>query len=206
MRTNGRKYSQREDDFIRANYRAMSSGDMAVRLGRSIRSIESRLGDIGVRRFKTKRFTPEEDQVILNGRARSSVDIAKQLVRAPATIRLRARRLGIPSWFDFTAEHRFTGYKTARGAAAGSNGRSIKEHRHVMEQHLGRRLTDRERVHHINLDKRDNRIENLHLCKSGSAHSLAHHSINGIIPVLLKRGVITFNRASGVYQLCEINN
>jgi hypothetical protein len=37
----------------------------------------------------------------------------------------------------------------------------IREHRMVMELHLGRPLTDKEEVHHINHDTKDNRLENL---------------------------------------------
>ncbi len=43
------------------------------------------------------------------------------------------------------------------------SGKRKELHRHIMEQHLGRKLGFNEVVHHINEDTRDNRIENLQL-------------------------------------------
>lgn len=51
--------------------------------------------------------------------------------------------------------------------------RKIKEHRWLMEQKIGRKLSPNEIVHHLNFNKLDNRTENLVIVSRGE-HNVIH--------------------------------
>lgn len=50
----------------------------------------------------------------------------------------------------------------------------VLQHRLVMEKFLGRKLQSCERIHHIDMQKTNNEIENLFLCSSESEHQKVH--------------------------------
>jgi len=64
-------------------------------------------------------------------------------------------------------------YRDKRGYKRYKNsGKSV--HRHVASQKLGRPLKKKERVHHINRNKSDNKRSNLWVFKDQKSHNKAH--------------------------------
>lgn len=77
-------------------------------------------------------------------------------------------------------------------------GRWIGEHILIMEKLIGRKLRQREIVHHIDGDKKNNTPNNLYLCKNRSHHGTIHSSQNTTLRKLLKAGVVVFG--DGYYE------
>lgn len=76
--------------------------------------------------------------------------------------------------------------------------RFVAEHILVIEKAIGRYLERHERVHHINENKLDNRIENLYLCsgknkkESNQIHNFCHQSAEDLTIELFKLGKVGF--------------
>ena len=75
------------------------------------------------------------------------------------------------------------------------------EHVLVMEGYLKRKIKRPEQVHHIDMDKLNNIIKNLCLCKNESEHTKIHKSMEKIVIQLLKSGKVTFNKRTKTYKL-----
>ena len=68
----------------------------------------------------------------------------------------------------------------------------IQEHKYVYETKTGKSIPRGYKLHHIDMDKQDNRIENLWLC-TNKEHADAHNSINSLIKKLMERGIVGFS-------------
>ena len=76
----------------------------------------------------------------------------------------------------------------------------ISEHRFVAEEIVGRVLDIDEFVHHIDMDKGNNKIENLFVTKQ-RGHKAIQYAFNRLCKPLLESGLIYFNKESGEYGL-----
>lgn len=79
----------------------------------------------------------------------------------------------------------------------------VYEHVLVAEKSLGRFLTAKERVHHINCVKDDNRPENLFVCATDSEHFKIHGSLNACVADLISIGALIFDKESKTYQVSK---
>lgn len=89
-----------------------------------------------------------------------------------------------------------------------TQGEWATQHRYNMAMLLGRKLLKSEVVHHIDMNKRNNNINNLWLCNS-SQHQIAHMSFNMLCAEAMSRPVqFKFNIETGKYYLInkEKNN
>lgn len=75
------------------------------------------------------------------------------------------------------------------------------EHRLQMEVILGRKLTNKERVHHVDGDKTNNAPSNLYLCADDFAHQKVHGKLERAAMELVKMGVLVFDHDLGDYNI-----
>jgi len=74
------------------------------------------------------------------------------------------------------------------------------QHRKVVEESLGRLLTNEEKVHHIDGDKQNNTIDNLYVCSSMSHHKSIHQRLERLAFDFIRAGIIFFDKEDSTYK------
>lgn len=70
--------------------------------------------------------------------------------------------------------------------------RNCKIYRKIYEKHIGRKLEGEENIHHIDLDRTNNDISNLHMFKTNELHAVCHRKLEKLITSLIRDGFLTF--------------
>lgn len=81
-----------------------------------------------------------------------------------------------------------------------SYGKHAVEHREIYENEYNVELSKNDIIHHIDLDKQNNDIENLYRCNL-SKHAIIHQQLNKIAGELIRGGLIKFK--NGEYYICK---
>lgn len=191
------RFNREQTEVIANEYRAGASlNDLMRRHGGSPAVIANTLARAGVerRRKGTHKFwTPERIDWLREQHesGRSQESIGKEIGLSQSAIGRKLRDLGIlkptpqakgsahGSWrggrvVDANGYARVLIANDEDRALAGRtiSGGYALEHRLVMARALGRSLTRRESVHHINGDRTDNRLENLQLRQGQHGHGV----------------------------------
>lgn len=198
-----RAFTETEDAYIRRHYLTSPYRDIGDALGRNEHSIQSRVNKLGLTKMAIRRWAPEEEDFIRANLHRPMAEVADHLGRLPSEVGAKCRRMFGKGW-RAARGYRLSnhGYVVSGFTRRNGRGVAIFQHRAVMEEIIGRSLSAREIVHHINENKVDNRPENLYLCADVADHMRVHRSLEKLLPQLLDAGIVTFNRTEGVYELC----
>jgi IS30 family transposase len=113
----------------------------------------------------------EEDKLSLR-------QIASQFGHTHGYISKKLKELGISIRSGYSKEYYTNRHKNKGKKSKSKEGYILqhgnREHRLVMEQHLGRKLSKEEQVHHIDFNKSNNDLSNLFLFPDMRSHQLFH--------------------------------
>lgn len=177
-----------EEEFLK-EHPDMSSTDLALHVNHTTTAIRSRRLELGLPKYIEKTEWFDNEIQILSNHLQSPMPELTQMLpqHSYSSIRSMAKKLG-------RKRNNRKGYSILNGyRTLLRDGKSILEHRVVMEDMLGRPLGKEEIVHHIDCDRLNNARENLVLLKNQNSHSITHKSLFTVLSDLLKSGAVRYD-------------
>ena len=156
-------------DYLIKNYKNKTKKELAQYLNVSYSKIEWELKKLKLTKFKHRNYTEEEIEFIkTNFPIYGATYCAEKLGRSMSALSKKAAKLGVKRQHSYEYIS-YQGYKVD----CKDRNKKILIHRRIMEEHLGRKLSSNEIVHHIDGNKLNNDINNLEVV-SRSEHIKKH--------------------------------
>ena len=200
-RRDNKRWSDSELEYIKINYRKLSVRSIAKELCRSEKATRNKIERMGLKISNLKRYGwNDSEEKLLKKHLDDDKECLTKLFHDKkwSEIYSKARRMGRK--YDPYSREIIDGYgyKLIR-----ANGKYQSEHRRVVEKNIGRKLKHEEIVHHIDFNKQNNDIRNLHIFKNTSEHIKCHRGVTKVLSELLDKNIIKFNTSTGEYEVCK---
>lgn len=188
-------WKKEEKLFIKNNYKNKTTKELSIALKRSKKSIMGKIERMNLK--KIDNLWKKEELILLKEKQNLTTPKLMKFLpnRTHLSIEHKRKRCGLERNIPFWKTNN-TGYVYRI-----DNKKIIFEHREIIERHLGRKLNKNERIHHIDGNKNNNKIDNLAICNNDKHHRLLHANLEKVAYVLVRNGVIKFNKISGEYYI-----
>lgn len=150
--------TEEQIQYMIDNYPNKTKQEIANELGLTKSSVDWELRKRGLSKFKHVEWS-EEDIKVLRAvyTVQGSKPCAAILGRRYKAVQKKAQELGIARLYEYQYIDA-DGYLVTR---TDRNTSALRVHRLIMEEYLGRKLTEQEVIHHVDLNKLNNDISNL---------------------------------------------
>lgn len=190
-----RRWTDKEKQSIRQNVERLDIRKLAKRLGRSEKATRTKIERMGIKLFEVYMWKQNEIRILKDNKKLTNKQISKLIKRTPLAIAQKRRELGS----NFKREKKEFEDGSGYLRIYDGKGNRLYVHRVMAEKYFGK-IRKEQPVHHINFNKKDNRKENLFVCRDKSHHGLINYSGFIILGELVKSGTIRFDKIKGVYK------
>lgn len=202
-------WSEKELDYLRKSAKEKSVEEISNYLQRTPKAVRNRLEMIGIslrdlKNIKFESWSEEEDNFLKSNYHLMTVkELQQHLDRTEKAIRSRKNTLGLNNKYGKLRELRGKEYYINSDGYYLAYDKEHKKyngsHRVIYEEHYGIKLKSNQYIHHIDGNKKNNKIENLLLCNGCKEHTLIHKQLETISYQLIQEGYILFDKEKKQY-------
>jgi hypothetical protein len=183
------KWTEQDSETLKQLWNPDKVDEIAEVMGRHRLTVLYKAKDLGLREPRSQHWSDDEMNFLRDNYPMKHAEwCAEQLKRPIKSVYDMANKHGIKAEWTY---RRIDDWGYSQVVLPGS--RWALEHRLVMEEFLGRKLGRSEHVHHLDMNKLNNNLDNLVIVLAGS-----HNTIHALIKRNDVQGLVEFaNRLNG---------